>query len=459
MSTDRETSYDVRIWSVKTYERRSGRTYGVRWSVAGKPFHRTYRTKALAEAARAELLSKTRLGQPFDTVTGLPASMLPIDTGPTWYAHACAFVDSKWPGLAPKSRKSIAEALATITPAMLRPARGRPPDDVVREALYGWAFNSARRQAGPPPARLVSVVEWIGTNSLPVLALNDAGQLRRVLDSLAKTSVGKPASANTIKRWRAGLRGAVGYAVELGHLPSNPLARVKWKPPKVAEAVDPRSVVNHHQARALFAAVAEQGEIGRHLVAFFALMYYAALRPAEVIAIRHRDLVLPEKGWGELRLDGSNPNSGVNWTDTGKRTRRQLKHRAVQDVRVVPCPPQLTAILHEHIARYDPPPDGLLFRGSRGGPVPDHAYGRVWQAAREKALTPEEAASPLAAVPYHLRHAAVSTWLNAGVDATQVAEWAGHSLNVLLKVYAKCITGRGELHRRRIEDILHDPEE
>jgi integrase len=44
-----------------------------------------------------------------------------------------------------------------------------------------------------------------------------------------------------------------------------------------------------------------------------------------------------------------------------------------------------------------------------------------------QALTPAEAASPLAARPYDLRHAAVSTWLNAGVPSTQVAQWAGHS--------------------------------
>lgn len=57
-------------------------------------------------------------------------------------------------------------------------------------------------------------------------------------------------------------------------------------------------------------------------------------------------------------------------------------------------------------------------------------------------------------VPYHLRHAAVSTWLNAGVRATQVAEWAGHSVHVLLKVYAKCIDGQDEAARRRIEAAL-----
>jgi integrase len=68
------------------------------------------------------------------------------------------------------------------------------------------------------------------------------------------------------------------------------------------------------------------------------------------------------------------------------------------------------------------------------------------------------AASPLARTPYDLRHAAVSTWLNGGVPATDVAEWAGHSVEVLLKIYAKCLDGGKEQLRRRVQAALgHDP--
>jgi len=48
----------------------------------------------------------------------------------------------------------------------------------------------------------------------------------------------------------------------------------------------------------------------------------------------------------------------------------------------------------------------------------------------------------------------VSLWLNAGVPPTQVAEWAGHSVNVLLRVYAKCVYGQDEIARRRIQAAL-----
>jgi integrase len=60
--------------------------------------------------------------------------------------------------------------------------------------------------------------------------------------------------------------------------------------------------------------------------------------------------------------------------------------------------------------------------------------------------------------PYDLRHAAVSTWLNGGVPAVTVAEWAGHSVEVLLKIYAKCLDGEGAAVRQRVEAALgHRP--
>jgi integrase len=127
----------------------------------------------------------------------------------------------------------------------------------------------------------------------------------------------------------------------------------------------------------------------------------------------------------------------------------------------VPVPPELVRLLRSHLDEYGAAWDGRLFvaRGFRRGPVSLATYTRVWRQARKAALTEAQQRSPLAKVPYHLRHAAVSVWLNAGVPATQVAEWAGQSVHVLLKVYAKCIDGQDEAARRRIEAALSVPEE
>lgn len=88
-----------------------------------------------------------------------------------------------------------------------------------------------------------------------------------------------------------------------------------------------------------------------------------------------------------------------------------------------------------------------------GAVVSSSTYYRVWRDAREFALTPAQVASPLAGRPYDLRHAAVSLWLNGGVPATEVAERAGHSVEVLLKIYAKCIDGQREVINSKIESL------
>ncbi|MFI7038404.1 hypothetical protein ACIBI0_17090 [Microbispora rosea] len=85
--------------------------------------------------------------------------------------------------------------------------------------------------------------------------------------------------------------------------------------------------------------------------------------------------------------------------------------------------------------------------------VASTAYTEVWQEARKLAFTPAQVA-PLVRRPYDLRHAAVSLWLNAGVSAPDVAERAGHSVDVLLRVYAKCLDGQQEIANRRIDDAL-----
>jgi hypothetical protein len=95
--------------------------------------------------------------------------------------------------------------------------------------------------------------------------------------------------------------------------------------------------------------------------------------------------------------------------------------------------------------------DGRLFFVPAYGnkPVSRWSYAAAWRAARKAALTPSQQKSPLAARPYDLRHAAVSRWPNAGVSAPRVAEWARHSVHVLLKVSAKCIDGQEDAARRR----------
>lgn len=213
------------------------------------------------------------------------------------------------------------------------------------------------------------------------------------------------------------------------------------------------------QVRTQLNALHAQPRSGPRLVAYFGCLYFAALRPEEAVGLAKHNLSLPPDGWGEIYLEQAEPYAGKDWTDTGTNCdQRQLKQRARGEVRRVPCPPELTALLHEHIATFGTTPDGRLFFGERNhDELPKLTILRAWRRARDAVFTSEVAASPLARTPYDLRHAAVSTWLNGGVPATTVAQWAGHSVEVLLRIYARCLDGGDAIIRQRVQTALGHP--
>ncbi|WP_163547720.1 tyrosine-type recombinase/integrase, partial [Candidatus Frankia nodulisporulans] len=316
----------------------------------------------------------------------------------------------------------------------------------------------ARRDSEDCPAEVRAALQWVKTHTRPMTALGDAGLIRDVLDGISVRLDGKPRSPVVVSRWRKIFGNAIEYAIERRLLAENPIPAVqrKVKATRVVQAIDRRSVVNPVQARTLLKAVAEQEPSGPRLVAYFGCLYFAGLRPEEAAALSKSNLSLPATGWGELHLERARPYAGSDWTDTGEdRDERQLKQRAVGEVRTVPCPPELTKLLQAHLAGFDTTPDGRLFTGVRNaGSLPRYTARRTWARARAMVFTDVVVASPLAATPYDLRHAAVSTWLNAGIPATEVAEWAGHSVDILLRIYAKCLDGGGAVMRARVDDAL-----
>jgi integrase len=325
---------------------------------------------------------------------------------------------------------------------------------VLRQALFSWAFNPATRGITLPP-EIAAALEWAERASLPLTDLEDTATVRLALAACGKTLAGKPAAGSTQRRKRSVFYNALGYAVEFGHLGSNPVNRIQWTAPAVAQSVDRRVVVSPAQAETLLAAVGLQGERGGHMKAFFGCLYYAALRPSEAVMLREDDLYLPKSGWGQIVVSASASMAGRAWTDEGTaRQERGLKHRAANETRTVPIPPVLVQLLRAHIKRYGTTPDGRIFQTARGGILQDSGYNEVWDHARKAALTPVRYRSPLGRRPYDLRHAAVSLWLNSGIPATEVSRRAGHGVAVLLKIYAHCIDGQANAANQRIADAL-----
>jgi len=232
------SSFNVRVFAIR---RRPGRKFEVRWRVGGRDRSRSFMTRALADSYRAELVRAARKGLAFAPGTGEPESWALGPEPVTWYHHAVAYAEMKWPHLAPHSRASLADALATVTPLLTRETGRRPAAQILRAALYGHAFN-ARRRPGAPGPDTASALAWMERASLPVSQLGDPRVIRAALDGLCARLDGSPAAASTITRKRAVFHDALGYAVELGLLPANPAGLVRCRAPRAAVAVSPATV-------------------------------------------------------------------------------------------------------------------------------------------------------------------------------------------------------------------------
>jgi len=117
----------------------------------------------------------------------------------------------------------------------------------------------------------------------------------------------------------------------------------------------------------------------------------------------------------------------------------------------------LVQLLRRHIQQFGTAGDGRLFRTQSGGNYMPSDLWRVLHQTRARAFTDAQAASPLARKPYDFRHAGISWRLNAGTPATLVAEWAGHTVEVLYRIYAHCIDGDDERWYRQMERSLGAP--
>ncbi|GIH81199.1 tyrosine-type recombinase/integrase [Planobispora longispora] len=420
----KDITYDVRIYKTEVYKGARVTTHTVRWKTAGKSWKRPFRNAAQADTFRGELQAAARKGEAFSLITGEPVSWNRAEkTETSWYDFTVAYVDMKWKRASAGYRRDIARALTAATPAMLESNRGKPSDREIRKALTRWVFNTKDR--GSHPSEYGPVIEWLKRNALPVSTLGEAAIVRSVLDTATSKLTGKPAAASTARRNRAILFNALEYAVELKLLNANPIRGLKWQAPKNSHEVNRDCAVNPDQARKLLAAVKAQKRSGPRLVAFFAILYFAGLRPEEAMGLRKANVILPalewnketdeweepSDAWGELRFRKASPDVGKEWTDEGtQREERQLKHRAEGDSRTVPCPPELVKILRAHMDAFPPTKDGLLFAGVNGGDLPTITYRRAWDRARAAVLTKTEYSSPLGKRIYDLRHACLSTW-------------------------------------------------
>ena len=207
---------------------------------------------------------------------------------------------------------------------------------------------------------------------------------------------------------------------------------VEWRTPRRDLTIDVSTVPSMADVLDIVDHVTDLDSPAARYGALFGCVGLAGLRPSEAIGLHVGDLELPPSGWGLARVRGATTEPGARFTDDGERNEvKGLKHRAVGSVREVPLPPPLVERLRTHVATWD---DDMLFRNVNGRPMTTASYQPIWKRARAAAW--EDRPELLTTTVYDLRHAAATMMLSAGVPPAEVARRLGHSIDVLLRVYA-----------------------
>jgi integrase len=416
------------------------RRYVVRWRVDGRDFKRRRKVKAEAERYRAQLLAAIVEGTAFDRGTGEPVSWRRSDL--TWWQWSREWLTLKWPGWAATSRKSGVEALIAFTPHLVRERAPDPPAEL-RRWLWEVGYNPSEPATGP-------MADWLDRWSAPLDEIGPAVLERALVAGTTKAN-GEATAPTVAKRRRDLLNAALKSAVRRDLLATNPMDRVEWSVERSAVAVDITTLPSMADVDDLVDAVTALRTEGARYGAFFACIAYAGMRPSEIAALEVSDLELPKGGWGRATLRESEPSPGRRYTGTDStRQRKALKHRPIGSVRPVPLPPPLVAYLRNHLDRW--PSNDAVFINGGGRTVTAENYGKVWNRIKPVVWGSNHPAA--GAVPYDLRHTAATVMIRAGVPLAEVARRLGHSVDVLLRVYAGLFADDEERSNYAIDNEL-----
>ena len=139
--------------------------------------------------------------------------------------------------------------------------------------------------------------------------------------------------------------------------------------------------------------------------AVLALLYGSGLRIAEALGLR--------------RLDAAAPGGVLVVTGKGNKSR------------MVPVLPQVLQLIAQYVAicPYDPPPDGPLFVGAKGGPLSPRIVQLVMARLRGALGLPDSA------TPHALRHSFATHLLARGGDLRAIQELLGHASLSTTQIY------------------------
>jgi len=237
---------------------------------------------------------------------------------------------------------------------------------------------------------------------------------------------GQPLATATVRRYRRVAHSCIRRAVELGQIPADPWppmprGRSRRKVNRSKRAVDVRQLPSPASVVAIIDSLRSHQPGSRTYQAMTAVVFYAGLRPSEVVMLRPRALHLPAEGWGSIAVT----EADIDWDEPGD---------PKTGSRVVPVPPRLVAMLRSWIDEHGLDGDDLLFRTRAGGRPSESNWSRALKRACANAGQPRIRV-------YDFRHAAATMMLKARVPLAEVARRLGHSVETLVSTYVGAMEG------------------
>lgn len=422
------------------------RRYRVKWAVDGRHKTRSFKTREQADRLRSRLQQAVRAGERFDVDSGEPVRW--EQSAATWWSWSSEWLALKWPQWAGTSRRSAAESLTAITPHLARRGAPDPPADLNRWLWHEGFVPSASGQAGRE-------LSWLERWSVPLAEITPA-MLETGLTMATTRRDGQRMAASVSRRRYNTVKAVLSAAVRRGLIDGNPIDRMVWSLPRNSESVNIATLPSIADVAEIVDDLAAGKPDFAQYAAFFATIGFAGLRPSEVARLRAADLTLPSSGWGEVQVVGALTSPGARYTADGEvQEEKGLKHRADSETRRVPLPPPLVSRLAWHVDRWSRQDEDRVFLNRRGNDLAPSNWSRPWRQVRAQRWP---AGHPLAdIVPYDLRHTAATMMLRAGVTPSEVARRLGHSVEMLMRIYAGVFEDEAARANALIEKELQLP--
>lgn len=420
-------------------DRRKGgrpRPWAVRWRVDGKMLSRSFRTRVEADRFRSLLVQAVTGGVGFDSRTGEPASWSGQSKSEaselTVFQWCRRWLAEQWPEWQPRTRRSAVEAVSRLVPLAVSEDAPSAPKGVRTFLVRALDPASELDESDP-------VHRWLARYSLKLAELTKAN-LAAVDLKLGQADDGTLLGARTASRRRTIARSCIRRAVQLDLLAADPWppavkGRAARKINRKSNKVDVHSLPDPTTMVRILQAMASHQPGSLVYQQMTAVVYFAGLRPSEVVMLRRRSLYLPSGGaWGRIDVTEADiDNDTPGEPKTGPRS--------------VPIPPILVEQLRAWLDGHPGSDDALLFR-TRSGNRPS---GSNWTRAWRRAL---DATGNKGWRIYDCRHAAATTWLGSGAPLGEVARRLGHTVDTLVSVYVGALTGDESVTNQRISDAL-----